>query len=450
MILTDYAILQRNHEGVAYGEVSGTIPEEFKGRKLGVFVYQEDDELPVIFWQECEIREDTYNARLELPTGGLYRVEVMALVPEQYHPYVRIRHIRHIGVGELYLLTGQSNMAGYGRQTAYDPPELGVHLFGNNGKWQLAAHPLNDGSDSIFPENRELTSGSSPALSFARTMHRRLGVPIGLVQASLGGSPLRDWHPEEDGSLYRAMMRRIPMTGEVGGILWYQGCAEADGIVESDGYYARFERMIQLWRRELGNLPVVICQLNRCAWQTPSEEYDRSWGKIRNAQRLAARNMDKVYAVPTVDLPMNEALHNSSGANIIMGERMANVLLENYYGVRGLQAPNVKRVVMKAEDEVQLVFDQPFSFQIPNADRQPLEMDVEDGEGLNPAVHVRAEDGGLRVKLSRPIHGEACFHAFWRSSVLTYLPVSRQGMPPLACYGVLVEKEEGTIQTVRR
>ena len=103
-----------------------------------------------------------------------------------------------------------------------------MHLYGNNGCWSVAAHPLNDSVDTIYPENAEHASNTSPALSFARMLRRRLGVPVGLVQASLGGSPLSRWHPEETGDLYRAMLRRLDAVGQVGGVLWYQGCTDTD------------------------------------------------------------------------------------------------------------------------------------------------------------------------------------------------------------------------------
>lgn len=41
--------------------------------------------------------------------------------------------IHHIGVGDLYVIAGQSNAAGYGKDSIYNPSEIEVHLLRNRG-----------------------------------------------------------------------------------------------------------------------------------------------------------------------------------------------------------------------------------------------------------------------------------------------------------------------------
>lgn len=152
-------------------------------------------------------------------------------------------------------MAGQSNMSGYGRDPAYDPPELGVHLFDNAGRWVLAAHPLNSVPDPVYPNN-DAASGTSPALAFARMMKRELGVPVGLVAAALGGSSLEAWNPaEEDPFLYHSMAAKISEVGSFAGMLWYQGCNETVEAEEAENYLEKFTQTVSLWRKEFGCFP---------------------------------------------------------------------------------------------------------------------------------------------------------------------------------------------------
>jgi hypothetical protein len=230
LTISNYQILKRDADGFADAPLCGTFPE---GTPSGAVAYSavflEENNQLIIPWTCCEQSRDGWRTTLRLPQGGLYRIEVRAaehLDSLEWSP--ALAHVHHVGVGELYLLAGQSNMSGYGRDFAYDPPELGIHMYGNDGQWKLAVHPLNDSLNTIYPENKELTCGTSPALSFARAVKRWLKVPVGLIPAALGGSALAPWHPKEDGRLYRGMLRRLSQTGAVSGVLWYQGCSDAN------------------------------------------------------------------------------------------------------------------------------------------------------------------------------------------------------------------------------
>ena len=71
--------------------------------------------------------------------------------------------------------------------------------------------------------------------------------PIGLVQASLGGSPLKAWSAE-DGYLYRSMIHIVRGLNGIKGILWYQGCSDTSPE-DSRTYEERFEKMVRDVRR---------------------------------------------------------------------------------------------------------------------------------------------------------------------------------------------------------
>lgn len=441
---TDFAIFQRGKDNAATVCVSGILENIEWGGKTLCRVVREEDQSVVVPWTPCKMNGQSYRVELMIPAGGLYRIEVTCWDGSNNISWnKRIRNIQHVGVGELYLITGQSNMSGYGRDAAYDPPQLEVHLFGNNGRWQIAAHPLNDSIDSIFPENYEPTTGTSPLLAFGRMMNRRLGVPIGLIQTSMGASPMSQWHPEEDGRLYRGMMRRIPMTGPVGGIVWYQGCSDTDSEDTAKTYLSRFTRMIELWRNELGDIPVVTAQLNRFIYN--SEERNRNWGYVREAQRLAANMIPHVYVVSTTDLGTSDPIHNMSGSNVILGERLANALLAGEYGQATALAPDVEQVVKINDKQVRLSFRHSMQngIIVLNSDVLPIGIDAEDNLGLNPAVKIEetSDQNCLIVTFTRTIEKNSRFHAYWTSNPPFNSLRGVNGIPMLSCYNVPICEE---------
>ena len=430
----DYQIFQREN-GCAKVLFAGEIEEVFATcKKVTARVVCEDDGFVVLDMVEGRKEGTRFEVELTLPEGGLYRLEAIAhdAVVDGVIWTGCTACVHHVGVGEVFMLAGQSNMAGYGRGVIYDPPELGVHLYANDGNWKIAAHPLNSACNTIYPENREVASQNSPALAFARTARRLLNVPIGLVQASLGGSPLKRWHPEEEGDLYRAMIRRLDAVDKVGAILWYQGCSDADGVA-APRYFERFARAVELWREVMGPVPVITVQLNRVVSRGLAE-CDRWWGMIREAQRRAAKEIKDVYIVPAIDLPLSDGIHNTAYANVNLGERMAYVYL------RGLAVPDLRRVQRVDDTHVFLEFDRTYSFELTNWDQMPIGFDIEDAEGIEPCRRAEPKDGGLVLEAGRAIGKDAKLHAFWQQLPEANPALVRGGMPMLSAYGVPVEE----------
>ena len=446
--LSNYRILQRNADGYAHVELEGQIPDKISDcERVFCMACREDDNLIIFNWAKCRFENKIWSIGFDLPEGGLYRIEIVAGDSKTQPQFCRrIKVISHIGVGDIYIMAGQSNMSGYGRDSAYDPPELGVHLFANNGSWTVAAHPLSDPTDTIYPENAEDHSQTSPALSFARSLKRHLGIPIGLVPAALGGSPLSAWHPEENGYLYRSMKRRIDDIGDFKGFIWYQGCADCAPRY-ADRYLDRFKRMVRLWRDDLGkNHCFITVQLNQWAGGPRDLATDRCWGLVREAQRRAAKEIPGVYVVPSSDMALNDGIHNSSGSNVMIGERMANTALKNIYGKNGQDAPDVVSVTRIDCSHIFVKYTtDTFIFPM---DGLALGVNVEDEHGLIECTQTVCKGDGLLITTARPFVLPANFHSMWRCILPSFIPRSMNGLPVLSCYNVEIsENNESETQT---
>jgi hypothetical protein len=164
---------------------------------------------------------------------------------------------------QLYLLVGQSNMAGRGTVEAQDTlPSRHVLRLNPAGQWEIAQDPLH------FDKP---VAGVGPGLAFGRVLAAQdTSIVIGLIPCAVGGSGIDAWapgayfadtrtHPYDD-ALARA--RLAQQAGTLAGIIWHQG--EADSSPEKSALYAqKLTALIARFRDDLqaSTLPFVAGQL---------------------------------------------------------------------------------------------------------------------------------------------------------------------------------------------
>lgn len=310
--------------------LEGGIRSEAVPGAVYVRVVSESDGHSVVFWTAAEQNGDSWRVELVIPTGGPYRLETCAKLPHQEFKDGIGGELRlHLFVGDLYLIAGQSNATGYARDECSDPPSVGVSVFRLNGTWDLATHPLNDGTGCQFANRDIPMPGHSPWLMFAKILNRRTGIPIGLIPAALGGSPLDAWRPGH--VLYNNALEMVKNAGVPKGVLWYQGCSDA--IAGEIGHYEQhFLEMVAAFRRDTGcpALPFFTCQLNGFT-EADSRENDKAWASIRAQQKRCAQ-MEGIFLLPTAGMKLCDQIHNCAATNIRIGRQMAAQVLTKLYG----------------------------------------------------------------------------------------------------------------------
>lgn len=441
---------QRDGEAEICAEGTFVIPEDMDLPQPVVYlrIVREDNGLDVTCWQPAEIiKENHWRISLKIPVGGLYRLEsCMTNAGDIVLEWARRGDMRHhLGVGDLYVIAGQSNSAGYGKDPFYDPPELGVHLLRNSLRWDLATHPMNDSTNSAHPVNTEgANPGASPYLSFAKMLKRELGYPIGLLQTSLGGSPLSAWNPEEDGCLYRSMMEVISSQGRhIKGVLWYQGCNDAIlPETEAPTYLERFGKMVDAFRRELGDaVPWLTVQLNRRMDNGETSD-DCGWGMVREAQRQAARIYQGISVIPASDCGLSDAIHNSAAANVMLGERLAAAALRDIYGRQySSAAPDLEQAVLQEPQQLALKFSHVagrlYAFDSVRIAKQAFT--VCDCSGCIPVEKMECVGDTLLLTLSRPAGEECLVSGGWQAEPSVLMPIDfASHLPILSFYQVAV------------
>ena len=198
----------------------------------------------------------------------------------------------------------------------------------------------------------ETVSGfSGVAFYFARRLHQELGVPIGVINSSRGGTPIEPFIPRAAFASHPTLRReselgdrgdldaiwRLPggvrardanwLPGRlfnsrlapitrfaVRGLIWYQGESNCGDGEDARQYQHKMRALIRGWRDELNDkkLPVYFVQL-------PGSGAREGWSCLREQQRLAAY-LPHTGMVVTVDID-GAGIHPPN--KIDVGQRLA-------------------------------------------------------------------------------------------------------------------------------
>ena len=440
----NFEIIQRNSKDCADISLSGywVGVEHADLQEVYVRILRENSNMEIVTFTKCDMKDFEWSVVLHnIPSGGPYKIETGLRIDNNLRMDWNIAgEMRHfVGVGDVYVIAGQSNSAGYGKGIVEDIPVIGVHALQYNGCWSIATHPLSDCTNAVYQTSLEQTNhGNSPYLSFAKILNKELSIPIGLVPTALGGSPISSWNPGQNGVLYRNMQKiTSQLSNEYCGVLWYQGCAETDCPDEAESYEEHFKQMVSAWRKEsnCSELLFLTFQLNRCRVHTDYEN-DRRWGMIREAQRQSARHIKNCYVVPTIDIPMSDAIHNSAAGNLLLGERMARFALSEVYHIgTTFTSASLKRAFVKGSTTIGLEFTglvgilEGFT-----DDMKKLDITIEDENGKNDIKSCYFGADEIFIVLGRNIKGHCTISCGDKKDVEKIVPVDTGTFMPILCF----------------
>lgn len=165
----------------------------------------------------------------------------------------------------LYVLMGQSNMAGRGAITEAFQSEghPRVLMLNKDREWVPARHPVHFDKPTV--------AGVGPGLAFAIQMaEANPNLKIGLVPCAVGGTAIASWqpgghdaatntHPYDDAV---ARIRVASQAGPVKGMLWHQGESDSSPQMTA-AYLPKLAALIERVRTLVGDpaLPVVAGEL---------------------------------------------------------------------------------------------------------------------------------------------------------------------------------------------
>jgi sialate O-acetylesterase len=273
------------------------------------------------------------------------------------------RVLTDVLIGEVWVASGQSNMSWGVAQSANPEAEIAsanypeIRLCQVSQVW--AATPQEDATirwARCSPETAAPFSGVG--YFFGRKLHQDLGVPVGIINTSWGGTMaewwtslprllemdqlttiaefkarVRDADPTtgvtdhaQPSAIYNAMIHPL-MPFSIRGAIWYQG--------ESNAAYALcytelLTAMISDWRSKWGSgdFPFLIVQLTSYMPRL-AEPADSTWAEVRAAQIAVAKNVPNVWTTSIIDLGDEKDIHPINKQDV--GKRLALVAEAKVY-----------------------------------------------------------------------------------------------------------------------
>ncbi|MEA3462315.1 MAG: sialate O-acetylesterase [Bacteroidota bacterium] len=224
----------------------------------------------------------------------------------------------------IFLLAGQSNMAGRGFVEPCDTlPDSRILTLTQNKQWILAKEPLH----YYEPELTGLDCG----LSFGREMIKHIpdSVSIALVPCAVGGSAIHQWLGD---SVFKNNVDFAKKHGTVKGILWHQG--ESDATTDLiPTYEQNLRNLISEFRNIVGNkhLPFLMGELG--SFRAP--EFQRQSDSINEILHRVANGDENSKVIGTDDLESKkDNIHFNSEGLRSMGWRFARIFAGYYVNGR--------------------------------------------------------------------------------------------------------------------
>jgi len=291
--------------------------------------------------------------------------------------------LSNILIGEVWICSGQSNMdmpmKGYGglpvsnsNDILMDSPNANLRLFHVEKAYATTSKTDVKGNWEQADAN-SVSSFSAVGYQFASFLQKHLGIPVGIIQTTWGGSPIEAWtdktvvenllgdrlskdraiskaNHQIPGNLYNAMVK--PLIGyNIAGVIWYQGEQNRHNNYD---YLELQMAMVNLWRKEwgTGNWPFYGVQL---APMDYGKEPALSVPLLREAQLKLTDTLENSGMAISIDAGEEHNIHPAN--KTIVAKRLAYLALAKTYQKKGIaySGPRYQSMQIK-QDTVTIKF----------------------------------------------------------------------------------------------
>ena len=385
----------------------------------------------------------------------------------------------HVAVGEVWLCSGQSNMAFMlcqaesGKQdiAAADDPQL--RLFDMKGRWETydVAWPASclDSLNHLQYFHETTWQPSTPASAsrfsavgyyYGRMLRQKLGVPVGLISNAVGGAPteawvdrnsletsfpnilsnwlqndfIQDWvrgraaknltndqtklgrHPYEPCYLYESGILPLQQY-PIKGVIWYQGESNAHN---KDAHAKLFSLLVDGWRHNWNNpdMPFYFVQLS--SLNRPS------WPWFRDSQLRLMKEISNTGMAVSSDCGDSLDVHPRCKQPI--GERLARWALAKTYGQHITPSGPVFSSVTRQADALIVSFLYADGLQTSDG-KAPSCFEIAEEDGLFHPATATIEGNTVRLTsptIKHPRYVRYAWQPFTRANLVNadHLPAS--------------------------
>jgi sialate O-acetylesterase len=326
-LFTDHMVLQRGMKVPVWGTASPgeKVTVQFRGQKVTATTGEDGK------WK-VELKKLEAGGPFEMTIAG--KNEIL---------------LKDVLVGEVWVCSGQSNMEWplirtNGAKEAIaqaDNPMLRLFTVQRSSA-KAPQRDLPVGKSKMPSTWRKCTTVTAERFSavayyFGRDLQKALGVPVGLIHSSVGGTAAERWTSKEaveahaatkdlrGSDLFNAMIAPL-IPCAMRGVIWYQG---ESNVNRAQQYRTLFPAMIKDWRDHWkeGKFPFLFVQI------APYAKYkgpDTAWAELCEAQLLTALKVPNTACIVTADVGDLQDIHPGNKAPV--GNRLARAALHLAYG----------------------------------------------------------------------------------------------------------------------
>jgi len=354
--------------------------------------------------------------------------------------------LENILIGEVWILSGQSNMEMSNNQQIKDilPTSANSNIRFFTVDKKASEYPQDRAEGEwVLCDEETLKRFSAAGYFFGKKLHDDLNIPIGLIQSAWSGTPIELWEPasvidadpimkkaaseiiikthrpHQPGYLYNAMIYSIS-NYTIAGALWYQG---ESNTPRAYAYEKMLNGMIGSWREAFQNdFPFYYVQI--APWKYDTSLYEGALLQEAQSKSLSYPKTGMVVITDLVDDVTN--LHPQNKKDV--GERLALLALAETYGknIPVYKSPILKNMEIN-KGKANLYFsDAPNGF-ITKDGGNPTEFMIAGSDKKFLPADVKLEKGRIVVSnknIKEPVAVRFSFSNTGMSNVL-----SKEGFP---------------------
>lgn len=298
--------------------------------------------------------------------------------------------LKNVLIGEVWICSGQSNMEmpmkGFRGQPVEGSTDLILGakpstLIRSCNLKRVKSFETQDECEATWYENtpQGVAEASATAYFFAKRLYDVLGIPVGIINVSWGGTPIQAWMnpellkkefagdmnltaletkvwPEKNshkvpGVLYNGMLHSVTKY-TAKGFIWYQGC---DNRKEFELYKRLQPAFVKMLRQEWENedMPFYFTQIAPYKYEDPNLPHAgyMMWAQAQTLELIPNSGMACLH-----DAGEFACIHPANKK--VVGDRLAFQALENDYGVKGIDSKTPIPVKFEFKDgEAIVTFD---------------------------------------------------------------------------------------------
>ena len=358
--------------------------------------------------------------------------------------------LKNILVGEVWVCSGQSNMEQGLELCANSKEEIAAADYPNvrlfNVKRAEASKPAKDVTGAWKPCSPEsIVEGhfggfSAAAYYFGRYLHKELGVPVGLIDASWGGSAAERWmsrkvldgdprfkrpaQVKRNSSLYNAMLAPL-MPYAIRGAIWYQGETNVPNAYE---YRSLFPALIANWRADWGqgDFPFYFVQLSPFRYHVKTPSMDpKLLPELWEAQLMTLRSVPNTGMAVITDIGDIKDIHPKNKVDV--GRRLALWALAKIHGRDVVFSGPLYKSMAVEGSRIRLQFDY-VDGGLKSRDGKPLSDFIIAGEDKKFVPAVAEIDGESIIVHSEKVDKPVAVRFAWHEEATPNLS-NKAGLP---------------------